>query len=133
MPELRVAATTEDAVVVTMYNLVTTPERYDGKVVHVIGVGRFESGFGAEDAWALYPTHDDSNHMTCSMVYVENLVPELQPETPKLAALMDKYVWVTGTFRAAPPLAPGVISMRPCPNAGELHAVTQVSHWEYGD
>lgn len=133
LPELRVAATTEDAVVVTMYNLVVTPERFDGKVVHVIGVGRFETGFGAEDVWALYPTRDDLNHMTCAMVYIENLVPELQPETQKLAVLMDKYVWVTGTFRAAPPLPLGVISMRSCPNAGELHAVTQIKRWEYGD
>lgn len=136
LPALRAvqsATALGDGVDVTMYNLITTPERYDGKVVHVIGVGRFEEGFDNENVWALYPTRDDLDHMTCALVYIADLVPELQPETPKLGALMDKYVFVTGTFRAAAPVPPGVLVMDPCPNAGELHSVTSIAHWEFGD
>ncbi|MUV14597.1 hypothetical protein [Noviluteimonas gilva] len=122
-----------DALDVTIYQLIATPERYDGKLVSVIAFGYFETGFGSENRWAIFPTRDDMEHATCALVYID-LATELQPEAEKLAAFSDKYVFVSGVFEASHPLPPDVMLVNePCPNAGILRRVSYVSHWEFGD
>lgn len=119
----------EDVLDVTMYQLIATPERYDGKTISVIGLGYFELAFGNENRWALYATRDDQDHSTCALVDIE-LPDALTPEAPKLRALMGKYVLAIGTFEAAQPIPPGVVVMKTCPGASTLHA-RYIGHWEF--
>ncbi|MUV15459.1 hypothetical protein [Noviluteimonas gilva] len=85
---------------VSIYSLLGDPQRFDGKLVRVIGVADFYSGF--EGKWRLFPTPDDREHFTHAGIEIGKLAPELQAHRESYDALTGKYVILEGIFRFEP-------------------------------
>lgn len=86
----------QDAIEVSLINLIATPEQYDGKLVRVIGVGnvKFESN-------GLYLSRDDyKKAITKNAVWLALDEELLETTYEKLKKSNGKYVLVEGIFNS---------------------------------
>ena len=119
-----------DAREVSMYSLLGNPERFDGKVVRVIGVAYFRSGF--EGRWLLYPTPDDEAHSTGAGIEIGNLIPTLTEHRERFDSLTGKYVIVEGVFKFSPAREPpSGMSCSGCDDSFTIQDVSRLEEWEF--
>jgi hypothetical protein len=115
---------------VSVYALLGDPDRFDGKVVRVIGVASFDSGFEGE--WRLYPTADDHEHRTGSGIWIGSLAPTLEAHKKDFDSLTGKYVIVEGLFKFFPAHEPPAgASCVGCNDAYTLQEVSHAEEWEF--
>lgn len=99
---------------VSMIQLISNPEKYDGKVVTVIGFMRI--GIEAD---SLYLSHEDDQHG----ILADALWFERNPKIMEQSEILDmNYVLLTGVFVAKP------ISYDPAA-AGGITGITRAERW----
>ena len=113
-----VSSPAENPQVVSLVQLIATPERFDGKLVTVIGFFQLdEEGEGD----SLYLHHEDSRHaLTRNRV----IVARNSAVTYQKLQLNGNYVLVTGRFRAARPKDDSV---------GKVIDITRCMVWSNSD
>lgn len=86
----------QDAIYVSILNLIATPEKYDGKLVRVMGVGniKFEGN-------AIYLSKGDyKNSITKNALWVDPDYKSLQTTESELEKMNGKYVLIEGIFNS---------------------------------
>lgn len=81
----------QDALDISIINLIATPEKYHGKVVRVIGVGNLEF-----EGDAIYLSRDDYKYVSNNGLWIE--LGEKATSYDEAKKLNGKYVIVEGTF-----------------------------------
>ena len=85
---------------VPVQQLLGNPKEFDGKLVRVIGVVRFNFGF--EGVSELYTSKDDLLHSTFSSVVIDSLAVNLEKDKEELERLTGEFVLLEGTFHMTP-------------------------------
>jgi hypothetical protein len=81
---------------VSVQGLLGNPQEFDGKVVRVVGVAKFDFGF--EGVSALYTSKDDLSHNSFGYIGIDSVAPILNGESVSLEALTGKFVLIEGVF-----------------------------------
>ena len=86
----------QEASEVSMISLIANPEKYDGKLVRVVGVGRIE--FEGNSLYFSKADHD--NNITKNALWMNPDYEALQAEENELQKLNGKYVLIEGVFNS---------------------------------
>jgi hypothetical protein len=106
--------------------LLGNPEEFDGKMVRVVGVAKFDFGF--EGMSALYTSKDDLSHSSFSYVGIDSVAPILGDEKVGLEALTGTFVLVEGIFHMVP-REWDRLCIGKCWPTGYLSNVSRVQAW----
>jgi len=88
--------TNDKAINVSIINLIATPEKYDGKLVRVTGVGRYEF-----ESNALFLSEEDyENNITLNAVSLDYNYDKLKVKSHELDKMNGDYVAVEGVFNS---------------------------------
>jgi hypothetical protein len=95
---------------VSPYQLLAAPEKYDGRLISVMGVASFDFSF--EGISFIYPTKDDYRYQTDSYIRLYTFSKELSAQRATLSQLNGRFILVAGIFHAQAipdPTPPGQI------------------------
>ena len=130
-----VAFTSHNAIDASVYELLATPERFDGHSVRVIGVVKFSFAFEGESG--IYATTDDYRHETQGKVEISGFDQRLDVNEDALAGINGTYAIVEGVFHARPSIpkpsrdSSSNVCIGKCWGGGTIEHVNRVSSWQY--
>jgi hypothetical protein len=118
---------------VTIPELLSRSDFFDGQPVRIIGVADFNFSF--EEHPSIFLSKDDARFHTYNQISIRSLLPKLASSTAALKKLSGKFVLVEGIFHAnlrqkIGPSSPLTICNNGCLEPGYLGEVGRVRLWE---
>jgi hypothetical protein len=118
---------------VTIPELLSRSDFFDGQPVRLIGVADFNFSF--EEHPSIFLSKDDARFHTYNQISIRSFLPKLASSTAALRKLSGKFVLVDGIFHAnlrqkIGPSSPLTICNNGCLEPGYLGEVGRVRLWE---